>query len=109
MKTITDSEINSEAWKLYPNTNRTTHRDNFRKGAKWYRSQIEQTDWISVDERLPEHSNIVLVFNGIDFDFGVYSDGFILYFEHLRSVRNWTVTHWQPLPSAPTLVNQRKE
>ena len=72
----------------------------FREGANFVLDQIGD-GWISVEERLPENSDMVLVFNGTDMDFGVYSDGWILYFDHLRSVRKWLVTHWQPLPQKP--------
>ena len=54
------------------------------------------SDWIPCSERMPEHGNIVLVFNGnfieIDalatgeFDFECWCD---------------SITHWMPLPEMP--------
>jgi hypothetical protein len=126
MKTITDSEIKTFA-KEYADGifTRDSHDWNLIVGtlcygATWYRSQIEQTDWISVDERLPEdeitdksNSCKVLAWLGDSVEilhrsFVIDGDGYYEWANDIGIVW-YNVTHWQSLPSAPTLVDQRKE
>lgn len=45
-------------------------------------------DWISVEDRLPNHRDIVLTYDGNEVEF----DSFPLL---------GTITHWQPLPEPP--------
>lgn len=61
--------------------------------AKGYRKQSE---WISVEDRLPKQWKYVLVCCGdeIRTDF-IASDG--RWYEHIHDI----VTHWMPLPEAP--------
>ena len=59
----------------------------------------KQSEWISVDEALPEKDDIYLVcLNGLpaDFDRFVVIDG-EGYFEHSK------VTHWLPIPESPKM------
>ena len=81
-------------------------------------------DWISVDDRLPEHGQHVLVWSDVDCFIGIGDDengalrigDCVFRSEHdKRYDRNqWKgrfdgsyfigVTHWQPLPEAPEEV-----
>ena len=59
----------------------------------------ERLRWIPVAERLPVQGQYVLVAGGI----ALQRDG--VWFSAMEGVPyrpiQWTVTHWQPLPSAP--------
>ena len=102
-----------EAWmaELYP-TNPQTERvgDEYsRLGTqyKWegWQARAEQSEWISVEDKLPELNKEVLV---------AWTDGVIGFASRIKSECkeerwNWdiaalfdeTITHWQPLPEPP--------
>lgn len=105
-----------EAWmvELYP-TNPQTERigDEYsRLGTqyKWegWQAKAAQSEWISVEERLPEIGAMVLLCGKYENEVIIaycatgYFDG-ITYREHWGADINGTaeVTHWQPLPEPP--------
>lgn len=65
----------------------------------------QHSDWISVDERLPENGSYVL---GYDTDYFnkicVYSYGNGIWLSYPIQSPTKTVTHWQPLPQPPSEV-----
>ena len=96
---------------------RFTQEERAVNGEWWQASQCSHSvpnlrkalgsDWISVDERLPEDGEWVLVWNGknrmIDyFDYG-QSDNFSfgLLVHQLGGDEPNDVTHWMPLPPPP--------
>lgn len=72
-------------------------------------SQAQQSQWISVEERLPESKNEVLVFeksNNVSFSFFDGKAWFINEYERnygyiQRKLPDGLVTYWMPLPPAP--------
>ena len=67
-----------------------------------YRKQ----EWISVEERLPEHEENVLV--AVDYEHiratGVYISSLLERRQGERwTHKGYTVTHWMPLPEAPKM------
>lgn len=71
------------------------------------------TDWISVDDRLPEKFKEVLAINE---DYGRYSiayhSGYVWYVLKWEDDSTMVVTHWTPLPPPPngdTDENQRSD
>lgn len=108
----TDEEIKQHAHSLFPEDpdddmiervfqNRLEH--GFVKGAKWMRerAQGESDKWIRVeDERKPEPNVYVLVhyYNGYEIaEYRERDNTFRIGYDLVRNV-----THWQPLPNAPT-------
>ena len=65
-----------------------------------------QSEWISVDDRLPEESRQYLTWHGFYYgihDYSVEKQGWnILYCED-RETEVKTVTHWKPLPEPPKM------
>ena len=66
----------------------------------------KQSEWISVDERLPRENEVVLVYNGEILQ--------RIYTSYNNEVRWWSdecwsstkqlgITHWMPLPEAPKM------
>lgn len=74
--------------------------DDFKRGAKWM--QAQQPQWISVSDRLPEHSGWYLVcFPNIQTSF------FYIEPDYKGEHHKFTdkgVTHWMPLPAAPNTL-----
>lgn len=70
----------------------------FIKGAEW---QAKQSPWISVEERLPENQDIVLVRDEYGGKATAYlhgkDSGFIVYGEDAYRVFG-EITHWMPIP-----------
>lgn len=70
----------------------------FEAGAEW---QAKQSPWISVEERLPENQDIVLVRGEYGGKATAYlhgkDSGFIVYGEDAYKVFG-EVTHWMPIP-----------
>ena len=71
---------------------------NFIQGAEWH---AKQSPWISVEERLPENQDIVLVRGEYGGKATAYlhgkDSGFIVYGEDAYKVFG-EVTHWMPIP-----------
>ena len=70
----------------------------FKAGAEW---QAKQSPWVSVEERLPENQDIVLVRGEYGGKATAYlhgkDSGFIVYGEDAYKVFG-EVTHWMPIP-----------
>lgn len=73
---------------------------------------IENTEWISVDERLPTDEQEVLVYYGFDYgdgDLGRMYMSVLTFFAHdpiphfQHQAIGLKVTHWMPLPETPTM------
>lgn len=64
----------------------------------------EQSGWISVDERLPDHFKNVLAFTNNGFIRITWIDRGSMHFDvmELREEIGEHYTHWQPLPSNPS-------
>lgn len=64
----------------------------------------EQSEWIRVEDRLPESNVNVLLFNDERYETEAYkgylSDDAIRFFS-MSGVQLITVTHWMPLPALP--------
>ena len=84
------------------------------EGSTWYRSQIEQDTeadrWVSVEERLPEKIQFVLLCEYTDngfagkiqtFHLGWYDNINKWFSESCGWMDNKNITHWQPLPQPP--------
>lgn len=64
----------------------------------------KQSEWISVDERLPETNKKVLVcYSNGSMDIAKYirADGLEFWFEETNFTK--TITHWMPLPKPPKM------
>ena len=65
-------------------------------------------EWISVEDRLPEENQSVWVYGGDSYEsygmaFAIYSDGQFYDGQVCTDKEfNSDVTHWMPLPPAPT-------
>ena len=106
---IEQERLAFEAWmaELYP-TNPLTERvgDEYsRLGTqyKWegWQARAAQSEWISVQDRLPETETTVLVCTERGYIFTSWAsdvDVFWFYDEE----EDDRVTHWQPLPAPPT-------
>ncbi len=72
--------------------------EGFKRGAEW---QAKQSPWISVEERLPENQDIVLVRDEYGGKATAYlhgkDSGFIVYGEDAYKVFG-EITHWMPIP-----------
>ena len=66
-----------------------------------YEAGYRKQEWISVEERLPEVGEDVLLYSKEDdkIDIGHYSIMFRRFF--LRKFEDGNVTHWMPLPKPP--------
>ena len=63
------------------------------------------TDWISVDDRLPEEGKRVLVTDGRYVEYGGLFGSYADYDTMMRSlaanIEHKDITHWQPIPDPP--------
>ena len=120
-KRIEQERLAFEAWmaELYP-TNPQTERvgDEYsRLGTqyKWegWQAKATQSEWISVEDRLPGIGEFVLVFRNWDGKLSQCVDRLELHHdcEKPEGEQDWydflysdiyEVTHWQPLPAPPT-------
>lgn len=67
-------------------------------GADWEGAQtFFENQWVSVDERLPEVWETVLVEGGL----ARYKDGFWYSILDANRQIQWEVSHWMPLPKPP--------
>lgn len=68
----------------------------------------QKQEWISVDERLPETNEEVLVYSSVG---KIYTacyirvDGIEFWFENIDGFRE--ITHWMPLPEAPKMKGEK--
>lgn len=77
-----------------------------KMSAKGYRKQSE---WISVDERLPELYTSVLVYcDAMVSKFYCVSEMIEPYGKRWSAVCGFRVTHWMPLPEAPRKEDEGK-
>lgn len=76
----------------------TIYKSGFRDGAEW---QAKQSPWISVEDRLPDNQDIVLVRDEYDRFCTAYlhgkNSGFITYGEDAYNFFG-EITHWMPIP-----------
>jgi hypothetical protein len=117
---LTDEEIEKKARAYFMTISFPNHQakeDNFKAGYKSVLSNLPLDRWISVEERLPEHDNEVIVFERDSF----IGDRVTTAFYHADE-NKWRffadsyachpITHWQPLPAPPTIgeiINQNKK
>ncbi len=85
----------------------------FQKGAEW---KAEQSPWISVEERLPEEGNPVLIRlkDGVirlacydieeDSNIHFWNDNYAY-----ESIGSWDVTHWCHIPSFDNILKANKD
>ena len=57
----------------------------------------QQSNWIKIEERLPEAYRAVIFTNGIDVYVGEFCGG-SMWLDYQRRMLISTTTHWQPLP-----------
>ena len=73
-----------------------------------YNEGYRKQEWISVDERLPETNEEVLVYSSVG---KIYTacyirvDGIEFWFENIDGFRE--ITHWMPLPEAPKMKGEK--
>jgi len=66
------------------------------------RGAVEISQWISVDDRLPDDGGYVLVSDGEDVYMGFKDDSFDGHFMNVESgsmICFGDITHWQPMPA----------
>ena len=94
--------------------NAITHDTRFKEDCRSIARDLytagyrKQSEWISVEERLPEDEKAVLCYYGFD-DLGMMFTGVLSYFcfdpdphwQHADT--GFTVTHWMPLPEPPKM------
>lgn len=96
--------------KLEKELARNCHLNNWDLGFQAAIDVVKQhSDWISVDERLPELGERVLTFtaSGIETLYRSQYDSDLFIWERDCCQDYWTdeeVTHWQPLPQPPSEV-----
>ena len=82
--------------------------DGFAISNKIYDAGYRKQEWISVDERLPETNEEVLVYSSVG---KIYTacyirvDGIEFWFENIDGFRE--ITHWMPLPEAPKMKGEK--
>jgi hypothetical protein len=82
---------------------------NYRKQSESTMSQVKQSEWISVEDRLPEKSGDYLTYHKHGSCGVIYYNADIKLWNVYYSddVRNAirSITHWMPLPEAPKMKN----
>lgn len=78
-------------WCLYQDIARALYREEYRK----------QSEWISVDERLPEKEQIVLCCLGLVMNVYTYKGDRIWEDSYGYWQKDEPITHWMPLPEPP--------
>jgi hypothetical protein len=72
--------------------------------VEWLDESGEKEDWISVEERLPELWEYVMVYNteGVTLIARLLDQGWVAFFaDGEKHMGELTPTHWRPLPGAP--------
>lgn len=81
----------------------------FRKGAEWH---AKQSPWISVEDRLPDNQDIVLVRDEYDRFCTAYLHGknsrFITYGEDAYNFFG-EITHWMPIPKFDEILEANRD
>jgi len=103
---LTDEKIKKEAEKSYPNTSiyKEHGRAGYIHGMRTMRDRLlsrgvaKESEWISVEDRLPEHNQRCLVFSK---DVNESDAHRIMTYGALASGFTSKVTYWQPLPKPP--------
>ena len=57
-------------------------------------------EWVKCSDRLPKDCETVLTYDGYDYTVAVFVDG---HFVDGMTHNNAFITHWMPLPDAPTI------
>ena len=60
-----------------------------------------QSEWISVNDRLPNDYGAYWTFNGDDAHASVIQQRVHMYDPKMKAFNSHTVTHWMPLPTPP--------
>lgn len=115
----TKKQIEEKIWDYFDKYNMATHEDEggvpcADEIAQYMYDEIKkQSEWISVDERLPDNCRAVLVaVEGLTIGgapamvIGSYSGGFWMIADadgthYLTKYMRYKVTHWMPLPEPP--------
>lgn len=73
-------------------------------------------EWISVKTKLPEHlEKVLVVYDGSDnilmanYKNGLAGEDFYVYYADGRKRTHTPVTHWQPLPEPPQIIDSQKK
>ena len=109
-KKMNDREKTMERWDFW--RNEIANGCTSSQPRDWFESLFcepePKTEWISVDDRFPKNSGVVLcVSRGYIGAFtGWYEDG--IWYDHADG-EEFIVTHWQPLPDAPICDEVKKE
>jgi len=94
-------KLQEEAKRFSAGWGENNDEKSFIAGAEWQAQQsIKEEGWVSVEYRLPEIDDSVLVaFDNGDVDHDWYDKEFSHWSRLIFGIRK--ITHWQPLPEPP--------
>ena len=97
-KAIDQAKYDMWVGKAHQSGDFTNHSKNIAT-ALYNAGYHKQTEWISVEDRLPNDNDRVLCFdpNSIDSNLGAVS----VQFGWCCKCKHMNITHWMPLPEAP--------